>query len=543
MSDSAGLLDEILDRVRELPDDVRQQLISDAHKVTVGMAWVPNPGPQTDAYNCEADELFYGGSAGGGKSDLTLGLALTQHTRSLLLRRTKDDARDLAERALEIIDTRDGYNSQQNWLRYQDRLINFSGCQQERDKQRWKGRARDLYGFDEIGDFLETQYTFIIGWNRSADKNQRCRIVCTGNPPTTPEGLWVIKRWAAWLDPAHPKYGKVKNGEPLWYTTIKGRDTEMDGPGPHTIEGEAEPIIARSRTFIRGMLEDNPDLAETNYDSALAALPERERLAYREGRFDVQLKDKSGQIIPTAWVREAQARWSAQPPIGIPMCVIAADCCGGGTDPLMIGWRHDGWFSEFIEVKAEELDIKMIGRQTAGHIIMHRRNKAHMVIDLGGGYGLPAYEHLKENFEESEIDPRVHGYKGAEGTQRRSSDHQFGFNNTRSWAMWMMREALDPGQAGGSPIMLPPDSEMLGDLTAVTYQLKGSTIHAEPKVNVCAKLGRSTNKGDTVIMAWTKGPTASTDGAAWDEVRREVEHRGRSIRPKVVSGRHNARRR
>jgi hypothetical protein len=41
---------------------------------------VPNVGPQTEAYFCEADELFYGGQAGGGKTDLLIGLALTAHS-------------------------------------------------------------------------------------------------------------------------------------------------------------------------------------------------------------------------------------------------------------------------------------------------------------------------------------------------------------------------------------------------------------------------------------------------------------------------------
>jgi hypothetical protein len=31
--------------------------------------WQPNPGPQTNAYYSQADELFYGGQAGGGKTE------------------------------------------------------------------------------------------------------------------------------------------------------------------------------------------------------------------------------------------------------------------------------------------------------------------------------------------------------------------------------------------------------------------------------------------------------------------------------------------
>ena len=44
-------------------------------------AWTPEPSnrPQVEAYNSKADLLLYGGAAGGGKTDLLIGLALTQH--------------------------------------------------------------------------------------------------------------------------------------------------------------------------------------------------------------------------------------------------------------------------------------------------------------------------------------------------------------------------------------------------------------------------------------------------------------------------------
>ena len=38
--------------------------------------WIPNPGPQTDAYFSKAFITLYGGQAGGGKSDLELGLGV-----------------------------------------------------------------------------------------------------------------------------------------------------------------------------------------------------------------------------------------------------------------------------------------------------------------------------------------------------------------------------------------------------------------------------------------------------------------------------------
>jgi hypothetical protein len=58
------LLDELLARLTELPEQGRKAAIELAVQSTATMAWVPNPAPQTQAFLCEADELFYGGEAG-----------------------------------------------------------------------------------------------------------------------------------------------------------------------------------------------------------------------------------------------------------------------------------------------------------------------------------------------------------------------------------------------------------------------------------------------------------------------------------------------
>src|SRR5262245_18007169 len=65
--------------------------------------WEPQPGPQAAAYDSPADVLGYGGAAGGGKSDLILGLAVTRHRRSLILRRESVSGRGLIDRARELL--------------------------------------------------------------------------------------------------------------------------------------------------------------------------------------------------------------------------------------------------------------------------------------------------------------------------------------------------------------------------------------------------------------------------------------------------------
>src|SRR6202043_142604 len=128
--------------MKATPDE-RDEAVAIGHKKTERFVWAPNSGPQTDAYRCAADELFYGGQAGGGKTDLGLGLALTAHRWSLVLRRVNKDALKLVERVSEILRHRAGYNGQlQRWkltVRGADRTIAFSGCEYEDDKQRFKG--------------------------------------------------------------------------------------------------------------------------------------------------------------------------------------------------------------------------------------------------------------------------------------------------------------------------------------------------------------------------------------------------------------------
>ena len=75
-------LDAILQRIQGLPEDEQEELKKLAIEGTKDQLWVPNPGPQSEAFFCEADELFYGGQAGGGKSALACGLAVTEHQRS-----------------------------------------------------------------------------------------------------------------------------------------------------------------------------------------------------------------------------------------------------------------------------------------------------------------------------------------------------------------------------------------------------------------------------------------------------------------------------
>jgi hypothetical protein len=79
--------------------------------------WEPLPGPQTLAYESEADIIGYGGAAGGGKTDLIAGLSITKHKRVLVVRREKAQTEGFIQRMAEILGGTVGYNSQKSMWR------------------------------------------------------------------------------------------------------------------------------------------------------------------------------------------------------------------------------------------------------------------------------------------------------------------------------------------------------------------------------------------------------------------------------------------
>ena len=247
------------------------------------------------------------------------------------------------------------------------------------------------------------------------------------------------------------------------------------------------------------------------------------------GGFKTAFVDAVNQVIPTEWIRLAQDRWRPYRPEGIPMCAMGVDCTGGGIDPLVIATRFDGYFDPLIEVKGKDIPKDKIGKTTVGHIVANRNNSALVTIDTGGGYGGSAYELMVEN------DMEVKPYLGSEKTTRRSRDAKLKFTNTRTAALWQFREALDPGQPGGSPIQLPPNRKLLADLAAPTYKVTPNGIQAESKEEVCKRLKRSTNDGDAVIMSWYWG--AKEENAALDFIEHKMAHKKRGQAPKVILSR------
>jgi hypothetical protein len=520
-------LDELILRVAGLPEDQKREVTEAAFKETAHLPFIPSPGPQTEAYFSQADILLFGGEPGGGKTGLILGLALNAHERSLIVRKQFTDLEGVIDNAKEILGTSDGFigGTRPKYKKPDGGVIHFEGMNQgEKLDTSKQGTPHDFIGVDEGAQLPETAVRMLMGWNRTKKAGQRCRMVIASNPPVDSVGDWLGVFFAPWLDPAHSN--PAKPGELRWFIMNgEGVSQEVDGPEIVIIDGKE--YSPHSRTFIPAGLDDNPYINAEDYRKRLQAMPEPYRTMLTSGNFLAARSDQDCQCIPTDWVREAQARWTPQPPEGVPMCAISCDPAGGGKDENIISPRYDGWYATLIAIPGKDTPH---GTQIGGHIMIHRHDNADVVIDMGGGYGGAAYSSLTEN------GIAVKSHKGSEGSKGRTADKKLGFFNKRSEVYWKFREALDPSQPGGSPIALPPDPMLVSDLTAPTFEVTSRGIKVEPKEDVQAKLNRSPDRGDAVVNCWSVGKTIANVQGGWKA------HNKNKAMPTINLGHSNQRR-
>lgn len=468
--------------------------------------WRAQVGRQSEAADSLAFILGYGGSAGGGKSDLVAGLSLTEHQRACIFRREKVQTEGIIQRLTEILGGTNGYNSQKSIWKVTTsnipRLIEFAGLDNPTDHQKWQGRPHDLKAYDEVTEQREFQVRFTMGWTRSSDPNQRCRVLMTFNPPTTAEGRWVISYFAPWLDDKHPN--PAKPGELRYFTTINGADFECAGPERFVMfkgeplydfdTGDFRPekiITPKSRTFIPSRVTDNYFYVRSGYIETLQSLPEPLRSQMLNGDFSAGVEDDPWQVIPTAWIDAAMERWQPREAKG-EMDSIGADVAAGGKDNMVIYARHGTWFDKSVKIPGIEIPQERAGPIAASHIIMARKDRAPCHVDVIG-WGLSCCNFLTAN------DVQTIAVNFANKSDARTRDGKLQFFNKRAEVIWRMRETLDPESA--LPASLPPDPKLKADLASYRWELRPGGIFIMPKDEQKKKLGRSPDDGDACCMA------------------------------------------
>lgn len=463
--------------------------------------WQPDPrnGPQCMAYELARSgavmEMGYGGEPGGGKSDLLLGLAATVYKSSLILRREFPQLQQLIDRGNDFMPSSFVGGSKKRW-EFDDRVIGLGSIQYEKDWRKYQGRARQLLGVDEAAELPEKSVRSVTGWNRTADPELKTLVLFCFNPPTTPEGEWIVRYFAPWLDPQYPN--PAESGEVRWLAHLPRENysekiiERPDGEPFLDDEGDGasgQTIYPISRTFIRATRKDNPYNGE-EYERRLQALPEPLRTILMTGDFTLSVQDDPWQVIPTNWILEAQERWRKTPKPDVALRAIGNDVAHGGADNDVIARLYGVWFDELIIHPGKATPD---GETAARYVESVWDGHAPIAVDAIG-YGASACDTMI-NWGMSPLPINF----GA-ASKRRDKSQRFEFFNQRAECYWALRDALDP--QSGEEICLPPSRTLRADLCAPRYKIVRGKIQLEPKEEIKKRLNRSPDEGDTVVLAW-----------------------------------------
>jgi hypothetical protein len=202
-------------------------------------------------------------------------------------------------------------------------------------------------------------------------------------------------------------------------------------------------------------------------------------------------------VIPLSWIRLAHKRWSNWYAKGGGSIIrggkqtIGVDVARSGEAKTVLALRNA------LIISGIHVYSKLPLTSIAGHIQALSKGR-YIHIETDGGLGAGVYDILKEDGVPLLRPITVNGT-----THMRDKSNELGFENVRAAMWWNMRELLDP--INGEEVMLPPIDLLTSDLSTPRWEMKRNAIvKLESKVNIELRIGRSTDYGDAVCLAFWK---------------------------------------
>jgi hypothetical protein len=297
-----------------------------------------------------------GGAAGPGKTDCLV-MDATRFVecdgyRGLLLRRTYPQLQEIADRCWQWYPKMGAEfkASEKRWYWPNGAFVQLGHVQHETSKYDYQGRQYHYVGFDELTQFTETQYTYILSRIRMPPPGVTLAARATTNPGGVGH-VWVKNRFIDQMPPL---------------TTYVDADS------------------GQSRCFVPATLYDNPTLIREDplYIRRLESLPEIEKLRLLHGVWDVfegQAFTELSQLvhgcedfpIPGSWEKFTVFDWGFSRPWCMLFFAIDFDGTmyvyrehygmgGDGTDPNKgVRQNNDEICNKIIELEREKYQFRL----------------------------------------------------------------------------------------------------------------------------------------------------------------------------------------
>lgn len=271
--------------------------------------FAPQPGPQEAFLACDADVVFYGGEAGGGK---TYGLLLEplRHIHrpnfaAVIFRRTYPQVTNpggLWDTSMQIYPYAGGVPKESvlEWQFPSGATVKFAHMQHATTRLDWQGAQVPLIEWDELAHFERLQFFYMLSRNRSATAGVRPYIRATMNPvaPEDTTGGWLHEFVGWYLDENGYAVPEL-SGVIRWFVTHN--DVLHWANSRADLKEQYPELEPKSFTFIKASVHDNPALlhADPGYIANLQALPlvEQEQLLY--GNWLV--RPAAGKVFNKGW--------------------------------------------------------------------------------------------------------------------------------------------------------------------------------------------------------------------------------------------------
>lgn len=244
---------------------------------------LPNP-KQLIAHYCEADWTFYGGAAGGGKSEWLVVSAIKDclefpKSNVAIFRRTQPELEQhIIGRFHELTAAFQNaglikYNEQKHRATFWNgSKLWFCHCQYEKDVYKYQSFQLRSLNIDEASHFTEFQVRYLITRVRKAQVAGRKRVRLASNPGNVGHG-W-LKRW--FIKPLPAERGDRPMVQPF------------DVWRPLSTDGRTAPEKMPTRAFIPAYFSDNDALqrADPDYLANIYQLGGDKALQLAEGNWD-----------------------------------------------------------------------------------------------------------------------------------------------------------------------------------------------------------------------------------------------------------------